>query len=122
MHDDLIRELEQRYVLVPKNRLWHFLGGAVSFAVLAFSLSFAGVLAGMKSDAAVKAGERIQELKREAEEHVRALGADQYIRYNRGIALRSSGGTYVGATPGVDVVNVGRSKGDHERFVIEAHP
>lgn len=69
----LVAELREKYVLIPKGRLWHFLGGALAFAVLAFGLSFAGVLAGMKSSAAVKAASRIEELKEQAEAHMRAL-------------------------------------------------
>ena len=83
-----IRELAEKFVLIPRNRLWHFLGGAATFAVAAFALSFAGVLAGMKSSSAVQAANRIEEIRGEAEKKLMALQAsDAYVRYNDQVTL-----------------------------------
>jgi hypothetical protein len=87
----LIADLRERFVLIPRNRLWHFLGGAVTFAVAAFALSFAGVLAGMKSTSAVQAADRIERIRDEAEGHLKRLQQESaYVRYGSSVALRSS--------------------------------
>jgi hypothetical protein len=85
--DKLMIRIADKYVLIPKNRLWHFLGGAVTFAIAAFALPFAGVLAGMRSDAAVQAADRIKTIQTDVENHYEALKVASYLRYDQPVIL-----------------------------------
>jgi len=121
-----VEKLGEHFVLIPKNRLWHFLGGSATFAIAAFALSFAGVLAGMKSNSAVQAAERIEQIKIKAEEHLKNLHADTYIKYGEPVALESlEHGTYVESTPerGVYLMpKSGRYYSPNTRFYINRNP
>lgn len=123
--DEFLKELQKDFVLIPKQRLWHFLGGAVSFAVLAFGLSFAGVLAGMKASAAVRAEEKIVAILAEVERYREDLGIGSYIRFGDSVALRTGANVYLGVTGGRGQVDTGKTasprknaRGD-EQFIVE---
>ena len=122
---ELLRELQDGFVLIPKRRMWHFLGGAASFAILAFGLSFAGALAGLRTSSAQEAVERISELKEQAEQHVAKLEPIANYLHNGSevvLVVPGYGSNHLSISRGGNVRATGTNFGTDEVFVLKQVP
>jgi hypothetical protein len=84
-------ELREKYILIPKNKLYYLIGGAVAVVIVASGISLASVFAYLHSEPAEIARKRIEQIRTEAEGHLQRLQQeDDYVRYGSSVALRSS--------------------------------
>jgi len=63
---DEIEHLESRYVMIKKGQLYYFLGGAITIIILAIGLTYASVLAAVKSSGVKTALAEIETAKKQA--------------------------------------------------------
>jgi hypothetical protein len=89
------RELCDKFVLVPKNKLYYIIGGALAVIVIATGLSLASVFAYLRSEPAEIARKRIEQIRSEAEVILTRLKDEgSYVRYGSKIALQSGADTH----------------------------
>ena len=87
-------ELTEKFVLVPKNKLYYIIGGAVAVIVIATGLSLASVFAYLRSEPAEIARKRIEQIRAQAEVHLKRLEqSDSYVQFDQTIALESEKNT-----------------------------
>ena len=79
----LIKRLAKEFVLIPKGRFYHFLGGAVAVFVVAMGINFASVFAALKSTTVQEAKQHIFKMEKDVEKHLAALHADAYVQTNQ---------------------------------------
>lgn len=72
---DVVQKLEERYYLIPRNKLWAFVGGAVAFLVAIGVIGYQSVWTAVRSTGVAAVGNEIRSLRNEADGHVAALRA-----------------------------------------------
>src|SRR4051812_29958415 len=65
--------LTEKFVLIPKNKFYYIIGGAVAVIVVATGLSLASVFAYLRSEPAEIARKRIEQIRGQAEVHLKRL-------------------------------------------------
>ena len=87
---EIENELVAKYVLVPKNKLYYIIGGAVAVVVIATGFSLGAVFTYLRSEPAEILRNRIQKIAEEAETYlVRLKDQGSYVRYGDSVALQS---------------------------------
>ena len=75
-------KLTEKYVLIPKSKLYYIVGGAVAVILVATGLSLASVFAYLRSEPAEIARKRIEQIRQQAEIHLKRLDDEgAYVRY-----------------------------------------
>ena len=72
-------KLAKQYVLIPKNRLYHVIGGVLAFLVAAFGINIATVIGYMHSQPAVQASKEIEQIHAQVIQHYQDLGVGTFL-------------------------------------------
>ncbi len=62
-------KLAKQFILIPKGRLYHVIGGALAVLVAAFGINVGSVVAYLRTQPAEKELNRIREISKEVEQH-----------------------------------------------------
>jgi len=73
-------KLARQYVLIPKDRLYHLIGGFLAFLVAAFGINIAAVVGYMHSQPAVQASKEIERIRAQVKQHYQDLGVGTFLR------------------------------------------
>jgi hypothetical protein len=73
-------KLAKQFILIPKNRLYHVIGGALAILVAAFGINIGSVVAYLRTSPAVKEKEEITRIYNEVREHYQNLGIGTFLR------------------------------------------
>ena len=68
-----MEKLAKQFVLIPRNRLYHGIGGALAFLVVAFGINIGAVLAYLRTQPAKLAQARIEEIATDVKQHQKAV-------------------------------------------------
>jgi len=85
-------KLREKYVLIPKDKLYYIIGGALAVVIIATGISLASVFAYLHTEPAEIARKRIEDIRTEAEGHLqRPEQESTYIRYDDQVSLFPAG-------------------------------
>jgi hypothetical protein len=73
-------KLAKQFILIPKDRLYHVIGGALAILVAAFGINIGSVVAYLRTRPAEKELKRITEISKEVEKHYRDLGIGTFLK------------------------------------------
>ncbi len=73
-------KLAKQFILIPKGRLYHVIGGALAVLVAAFGINVGSVVAYLRTQPAEKELNRIREISKEVEQHYQDLGVNTYLK------------------------------------------
>jgi hypothetical protein len=73
-------KLAKQFILIPKDRLYHVIGGALAILVAAFGINIGSVVAYLRTAPAEKELKRITEISKEVEQHYRDLGIGTFLK------------------------------------------
>ena len=75
-------KLTKQFILIPKGRLYHCIGGALAFVVVAFGITIGTVIQYLSSEPAEIARSRIEEIRKKVEKNYKGLGAGTFLKIN----------------------------------------
>lgn len=73
-------KLAKQFILIPKGRLYHLIGGAIGILVVGFGINIGSVVAYLRTQPAEKELRRITEISKEVEKHYRDLGVGTFLK------------------------------------------
>jgi hypothetical protein len=73
-------KLAKQFILIPKGRLYHVIGGALAVLVAAFGINIGSVVAYLRTQPAEKELKRIREISQEVERHYRDFGIGTFLK------------------------------------------
>ena len=79
----IIERLTKKYVLIPKGRFYHFVGGAVAIFVVAIGINMGSFFAALKSTKVYEAQQHILQMEKEAEKLLATLRTGEYVQTKR---------------------------------------
>lgn len=89
-----IDRLTKEFVLIPKGRLYYFIGGAVAVFVVAMGINIGSFFAALKSTKVHEAQQHILQMEKDAEKHLAALRAGGYVQTNQPYKIQTAGGNF----------------------------
>ena len=87
-------KLTKQFILIPKDRLYHCVGGALAFVVIAFGITIGTVISYLRSEPAEIARKRIVEIRAEVEKHYADLGVGTFLKANEPYQIQTTNGQY----------------------------
>ena len=89
-----IERLTKKFVLIPKDRFYHFVGGAVAIFVVAMGINIGSFFAALKSTNVHKAQQHILQMEKDAENHLAALRTGAYVQTNQPYKIQTENGNF----------------------------
>jgi methylthioribose-1-phosphate isomerase len=90
----IIERLTKKYVLIPKGRFYHFVGGAVAIFVVAIGINMGSFFAALKSTKAYEAQQHIFQMEKDAEKHLAALRTGEYVQTKRPYKIQTDNSNF----------------------------
>jgi hypothetical protein len=84
-------KLTKQFILIPKSRLYHCIGGALAFVVVAFGITIGSAIHYLNSEPAEIARRRIMQIRTEVEEYQKNLGADKFVKTDKDYHIKITG-------------------------------
>lgn len=81
-------KLTKQFILIQKSRLYHCIGGALAFVVVAFGITIGSVIHYLSSEPAEIARRRIMQIRTEVEQYQKDLGADKFVKTNKNYHIK----------------------------------
>jgi hypothetical protein len=81
-------KLAKEFILIPKNRLYHAIGGALAILVFAFGINIGSVVAYLRTEPAEKELERIKQISTEVQKHYDDMGIGTFVKLNEPYHIR----------------------------------
>ena len=89
-----IERLTKKFVLIPKGRFYHFVGGAVAIFVVAMGINIGSFFAALKSTKVHEAQQHILQMEKDAEKHLAALHAGAYVQTKQPYKIQTESGNF----------------------------
>ena len=89
-----IERLAKKFVLLPKGRFYHFVGGAVAVFVVAMGINIGSFFAALRSTKAHEAEQHILQMEKDAEKHLAALRAGAYVKTRQPYKIQTENGNF----------------------------
>jgi len=91
---EFIEGLTKQFILIPKGRFYHFVGGAVAIFVVAMGINIVSFFAALKSTRVHEATQHILQMEKDAEKHLAALRADAYVQTKQPYKIQTESGDF----------------------------
>jgi hypothetical protein len=89
-----IERLTKQFILIPKGRFYHFVGGVVAMFVIAMGINIGSVFAALKSTKVNQAKQHILQMEKDAEKHLAAIRKGAYVQAHQPYKIKTESGTF----------------------------